>query len=176
MSLSAKLSVPLPPSRLSKLLKLRIVPPVVNVPLAGPLIVHALAASGPCRLFTVAAGAVTTSIFANPPAILASVPLNPSVAPKAVSTTLRAVVYADKSSVSLPAPPSIEPPNTTVSLSAKLSVPLPPVRACICTNVVIPAVVAILPASAPARVHAALPTDWIVFVPKPPSIAVAPVS
>ena len=86
-----------------------------------------MAASGPCRLFTVAAGATTASMFANPPPTLASVPLKPSVAPKPVKATLRAVVYADRSSVSTPAPPSTLPVSVPPSANTKLSAPAVPV-------------------------------------------------
>ena len=54
------------------------------------------------------------------------------------------------------------------------SSPAPPVKVWMFTNVVAPAVVAMLPASPPVSVHVALPTEIRLFAPAPPSIAVAP--
>ena len=108
-------------------------------------------------------------------AILVKPPVMPVTVPP--STALITQVLARLSAVRLftPSPP-LRAPLSVPPLSTKLSVPAPPVKVWMFTKLVAPAVVAMLPASAPVSVHVALPTEIILFAPVPPSIAVAPVS
>ena len=61
-------------------------------------------------------------------------------------------------------PPSSVPLRLPVPLTVNVSTPVPPVSDWIFWNVVVPAVVVMLPALAPVIAHVASPTDWMTLV------------